>query len=742
MAWSGHKWQTETARVLHTELINVLGEKAAEALAPLGLATVDDLMHHVPRRYLSGTETTDLSELKVGDTVAVVAIVRNLMRPQTDDPYKGRLECVLTDGKNRVNATFFGRHHLLSYWENLLTDGARGIFVGKVGQFRGHIQLSHPDFVMIDGSGNIVGRSNEKHKTMAKQVRRSGLIGIYPATAKVPTWQISECADIALYSLLGLSDTLPDSVVEAAQLPTLPVALASVHRPATMDQVIVGMQRLKFEEALALQLTMAYRRAGRQKQSAPLIKPKADGLLAAFDECLPFELTAGQREVAADIQADMQKATPMQRLLQGEVGSGKTVVALRAMLAAVDAGYQAALLAPTEVLAIQHSETISRWLGDLVAGGTLQEVALSTRLVTMTGSMSAIARRHAIDAIASGEAGLVVGTHALLQQDVRFSALGLAVIDEQHRFGVEQRAVLSNRGDELPHVLVMTATPIPRSVAMTVFGDLEVSTLEELPPGRANVATTVVVLHEHPAWLARAWQRCREEVAAGRQVFVVVPRIDSRDADPVFDPIAPLHVASATAVDMAALLSAELLAGLKIGVLHGRLPVREKADVMASFAAGQIDVLVCTTVIEVGVDVPNASMMIVMDADRFGISQLHQLRGRIGRGRDAGVCLLVTQAAADSKSVERLQAVASTRDGFKLAEYDLAARREGDVLGSQQSGGRSTLRLLRALDDAQLIGQAREVAEQLVAADPGCTDPRLVDLVAGVENQGDWLDRS
>ena len=741
-------WRTDTARLLHRPLLDLLGDKTAKALNTLGLVTVDDLMHHLPRYYLSGTQTTDLSGVRAGEHVAVVARVADVSRidgrinkggrPQD----RGRVEAILTDGTTRLTATFFGQPHLLTYWERVLHMGVKGIFVGKVGQFRNHLQMTHPDFVMLDEHGTIVARATEERRTMARQVTRSGLVGIYPASAKLPTWQISECADTVLNLLaLGLADSLPEAVVETESLPGLLETFEAIHWPSSQPDIDAALRRLKFEEALALQLTMAYRRAARGDQAAPAIKARADGLLAAMDARLPFALTAGQKAVAEDIAADMAMPTPMQRLLQGEVGSGKTVVALRAMLAAVDAGYQAVLMAPTEVLAAQHTATVQALMGDLAAGGMLGAPELATRLVTLTGSSSAIGRRNALDAIASGQAGLIIGTHALLY-GVEFSDLGLVVIDEQHRFGVEQRSGLTNRDGLRPHVLVMTATPIPRSVAMTVFGDLEVSTLAEVPSGRGEVETTVVALQQHPSWLARVWQRVHEEVAAGRQVFVVCPRINVKDTDVWVEASQVAVPPSAAAAEMYRQLTDGPLSDLRVGLMHGRLPTAEKDDVMAGFVAGQIDVLVCTTVIEVGVDVPNASMMVVMDADRFGVSQLHQLRGRIGRGEAPGVCLLVTNAEGDSRAADRLRAVASTRDGFRLAEYDLAVRREGDVLGAEQAGGRTTLRLLRALDDADLIGHARDVAERLVADDPVCGDPRLADLVAGVEDQSDWLDRS
>ena len=507
-------WRTQTARALHARLTDVLGDKAAKALATLGLVTVDDLMHHLPRRYLSGTETTDLSEVRAGETVAIVARTRDIKtygskpddtKPDAEKPYgakpygtrphgtkpdgtkpeeRWRLECTLTDGRTGVRATFFGKRHPVMYWERVLGMGVKGIFVGKVGQFKGQLQMTHPNFVMLDAQGVVVAHGNDEREAMARQVTRSGLVGIYPATAKLPTWQVGECADIVLDSLARLDDTLPQRVVDAERMPGLIDAFEDIHRPMTIERVEAALARLKFDEALALQLTMAYRRAARGDVAAPAITSRQGGLLEAFDARMPFRLTTGQVAVADEIAADMSRPTPMQRLLQGEVGSGKTVLALRAMLAAVDAGCQAVLLAPTEVLAAQHTATISAMLGDLLAGGTLDAPPVATRMVTVTGSTSAIARRHALDALASGEAGIAVGTHALLYDRVHFDKLGLVVIDEQHRFGVEQRAMLTDRSALRPHVLVMTATPIPRSVAMTVFGDLEVSTLAEVPAGR------------------------------------------------------------------------------------------------------------------------------------------------------------------------------------------------------------------------------------------------------------------
>jgi ATP-dependent DNA helicase RecG len=403
------------------------------------------------------------------------------------------------------------------------------------------------------------------------------------------------------------------------------------------------------------------------------------------------------------------------------------------MLTVVDSGGQAALLAPTEVLAQQHHRSITALLGPLAERGLLGGSDIGTRVALLTGSQGTAARRHALLDVASGEAGIVVGTHALIQDAVDFFDLGLVVVDEQHRFGVEQRDALRAKAAVPPHVLVMTATPIPRTVAMTVFGDLDVSTLTELPAGRSPISSHVVPAGEKPHFLDRAWQRVREEVEAGHQAYVVCPRIggdvgDSRDEEPAGEdggPVAdpdqegpPLRPALAV-LDVAPQLVDGPLAGLRVEVLHGRLPADVKDDVMRRFAAGEVDVLVATTVIEVGVDVPNATAMLVLDADRFGVSQLHQLRGRVGRGSAAGLCLLVSDAEAGTPSRERLDAVAATLDGFELSRIDLEARREGDVLGASQSGRRSSLRLLSVLRDERVIETAREDATRLVAADPG-----------------------
>ena len=747
----GSPWRTDTFQRLATRLEKIVGSKTAKQFEPLKIFTVGDLMRHVPRRYFSGTELSDLSLLQEGEEAAVMAEVVdsrtfNLPRGSSYRPAtKPRLEVTITDHQGTLTCTFFGQPRLINYWHSQLLPGARGIFAGKVTRFNGRLQLAHPDFVVIDEHGVVIGGA--KHNASLASAARVPLVGLYPMAGKLRTWTIADCAALALESIAGIEDPLPQWIREAAGVINLETAFRAVHQPTDRSVIDEGRHRMRFDEAFALQLTMAYRRADAASHRAVPRQPRSGGLLAAFDDRLPFSLTEGQIAVSEEIMTELGRAQPMQRLLQGEVGSGKTVVALRAMLAVVDAGGQAALLAPTEVLAAQHYQTITRMLGELASGGTLDAPEHATGVVLITGSSPAARRREATLQAASGTAGIIIGTHALLSADVQFADLGLVVVDEQHRFGVEQRAALSAKADLRPHVLVMTATPIPRSVAMTVFGDLETSTLREIPAGRADVSTVVVDTVRQPSWVQRVWQRVVEEVGRGRQAYLVCARISSagsagRDAENLDG---DGEAAPAVAVeDLFAELSSGPLAGVRVEMVHGQLPSEVKDDVMSRFAAGEVDVLVSTTVIEVGVDVANASVMVIEDADRFGISQLHQLRGRIGRGSYPGVCLLLTTASEDSSARERLDAVAATRDGFALAEVDLEQRREGDVLGASQSGNRSSLKLLRVLKDSDLIAQARSLAEQCIARNPELGDPALADIVTDMEMDaaGDWLERT
>ena len=535
-------------------------------------------------------------------------------------------------------------------------------------------------------------------------------------------------------------------------------ALAQIHRPANNAELGQAQDRLRFEEAFVLQVVLAQRRAEMALMPATA-RVVGDGpLQRAFDRNLPFALTPGQVAVGEEIALDLAASHPMHRLVQGDVGSGKTVVALRAMLGVVDAGGQAALLAPTEVLAVQHYRTITSMLGPLSQGGMLGGDANGTKVALLTGSQRTATRRRELLDVISGDAGIVVGTHALIQDTVQFRDLGLVVIDEQHRFGVEQRAALAAkaRGDLRPHVIVMTATPIPRTVAMTVFGDLDVSTLRELPAGRCPVATHVVPVREQPALVRRAWARVREEVDAGRRVFVVCPRIGDDDPRAPDDDIATQdrgiageESTAASVISVAAKLADGELAGLQIGVLHGRMTGEEKDDAMRRFARdsgdSRIEVLVATTVIEVGVDVPNATAIVIIDADRFGISQLHQLRGRVGRGSLPSLCLLFTEMPQGSPARARLDAVAATTDGFELAQLDLELRREGDVLGSSQSGVRSSLRLLEVVRDEDVIVRARAAAVSIVEADPTLVSaPGLLSAIHALvpDAQADFMEKA
>ncbi|MFW6694243.1 ATP-dependent DNA helicase RecG [Streptomyces sp. MAR4 CNX-425] len=723
--------------VLEESLKKSVGDRTAKAMAEhLGLHTVGDLLHHYPRRYAERGELTRLADLEVDEHVTVVARVEKAGMLGTG---RGRrLEVVITDGSGRLTLVFFGRGAYHPQKE--LLPGRRALFAGKVTVFNRKRQLAHPDYKPLAGE-------DRPGEDAAADEWANKLLPLYPACRQLASWQLQQAVDTVLDGLEatgweGVADPLPAALRAERGLVPLREALLKVHRPKTRADLWAARERLKWDEAFVLQVALARRRhADGQLPAVPRAAP-AEGLLADFDARLPFTLTDGQRAVSADVFADLATDHPMHRLLQGEVGSGKTLVALRAMLAVVDAGGQAALLAPTEVLAQQHHRSITSMMGELAEAGLLGGAEHGTKVVLLTGSSGAAARRAALLDLATGEAGIVVGTHALIEDKVQFHDLGLVVVDEQHRFGVEQRDALrakGNRGDDkrTPHLLVMTATPIPRTVAMTVFGDLETSVLDQLPAGRSPIASHVVPAADKPHFLSRAWERVREEVEGGHQAYVVCPRIgDSaeeteakggkegkgakKSAPPSPEDEAEKRPPLAV-LDVAAQLSAgpgASLAGLQVEVLHGRMQPDAKDDVMRRFAAGEVDVLVATTVIEVGVDVPNATVMVIMDADRFGVSQLHQLRGRVGRGSAAGLCLLVTEMPEGTPARTRLDAVAGTQDGFRLSRIDLEQRREGDVLGQAQSGARSSLKMLAVIDDEDVIAEARDAAAALVAADP------------------------
>ncbi|GAB4083506.1 ATP-dependent DNA helicase RecG [Myceligenerans cantabricum] len=746
---------------LDEPLSRALGQaRGKNPLSKLGLETVGDLIGHYPRRYDDPGRLTDISMLQAGEHVTVMARVVQATVRQMRNRKGALLEAVITDGRHHLSLTFFGRHRGSLYsHEQRLVAGRTGLFTGTVGLYRGERQLTHPAFMMM-GEEDL-----DSDEDMLAAAARP--IPIYPAVANVPSWKIAKAVRTVLDTLTDddVPDPVPMEVRARVGLPGRLDALRRVHRPESMAEVRAAQHCLRFEEAFVLQAALAKRRAlatGRPATPRPLTGPGTPGLLADLDARLPFDLTAGQREVGGEISAELASERPMQRLLQGEVGSGKTVVALRAMLQVVDAGGQAALLAPTEVLAAQHARTLRALLGPLADGGMLGGADHATRVALLTGSLGAKAKKAALLAAASGEAGIVVGTHALLSEHVQFADLGLVVVDEQHRFGVEQRDRLRDKASAAPHLLVMTATPIPRTVAMTVFGDLATSSLTQVPAGRAGV-TTHVVPASNERWMDRTWARVREEIDRGGRAYVVCPRINPDDdgggedgmqavpadalvptaggpsaavepgagaggavvAGPGLGPGAVVPGAAAEGPPLRAVLEVveelrgrEPFAGVEIGVLHGQLAPADKDDAMARFSSGQTPVLVATTVVEVGVDVPEATAMVILDADRFGLSQLHQLRGRIGRGAAPGLCLLVSDAPPDSTAGRRLDAMVRTTDGFELANTDLELRNEGDVLGASQSGRSSSLRLLRVVKDATLIEQARTEAVGVVTADP------------------------
>ena len=726
------------------------GTKAAKITKGLGLRTVGQLVHHLPRRYVRTAELTTVDSLQEGELLTVVGQIGQTRRRGYADRRTGRtayrVDTVLhTDGPSLRMSFFAKKPHMADWHERRLPEGRRGIFQGKVGRFNGDWQLTNPQMVLMGTEGEDAAQLSLE--------TLGDLYPIYPLTKGVDTWDLQRAITFALAVLDEVPELLPEAVREQAGLVDAGTALEWVHHPKDYAQVTRALQRLRFDEAIVTQLVLARRRRALARLGARPRAGRSGGLLDAFDARLPFELTGGQRDVGAEIDEDLARERPMNRLLQGEVGSGKTLVALRAMLRVVDSGAQAALLAPTEVLAQQHHRSITAMLGDLASAGLLGGSEEATAVELLTGSMTRAQRTGPMSRLASGEAGIVIGTHALLEDKVGFADLGLVVVDEQHRFGVEQRAALTDKAGTPPHVLVMTATPIPRTVAMTVFGDLEISTLTELPAGRAPVQTTVVPVADAPHWVDRVWQRVREEVAAGHQVYVVCPRIsgDEREAgqaeagEPGDTGEERTERPLSAVEEVVEELREGPLAGLRLAAMHGRLTPDVKDATMRSFADGEVDVLVSTTVIEVGVDVANATAMVLLDADRFGVSQLHQLRGRVGRGGHPGLCLLVTHAEVGTPARGRLEAVAATSDGFELSRVDLEQRREGDVLGAHQSGYQSSLHTLRVLRDEETILAARAAGVALLESDPDLRGaPALAAAVEALERSvaADFVDRS
>ncbi len=678
----------QLARIPVTELRGV-GEKRATGLAQLEVETVLDLLTHYPRRWIDRTHEGRIGDLALGEEATVVVRVASVRSQRTRN---GKVMVVVDvqDETGRLKVTFFNQ----AWRERQLSRGTQVALFGKVESFRGDRQMTNP---VVDLLGDRTAR----------------IVPVYPQSdkARIYTWDVAGWVEEALERAGELEDPVPQHVLDRFDLVDRTTAVRAIHRPESMRDVQRARERLVLDELLRVQLALVLRKRHLEATTAG-IEHVVDGpLVPAFHARLPFGLTAAQERVIAQILDDLARPVPMHRLLQGDVGSGKTVVAVSALLASVQGGHQGALMAPTAVLAEQHHLGVAALLegvevpdgsdGTLFAGAG---VARPLSVALLTNRTPAAQRRRTLAALAEGSVDLLIGTHALLSEGVDFRSLGVVVIDEQHRFGVEQRSALRDKaGDVVPDVLVMTATPIPRTAAMTVYGDLDVSVLDEKPPGRTEVATTWV--RDEPG-VAQVWQDVRDEVAAGRQAYVVCPLIEDSPK---------LEASSATEVHEQ--LAAGELAGLRVGLLHGKVAAAEKADVMAAFRGGELDVLVATTVIEVGVDVPLATIMVVLDADRFGIAQLHQLRGRVGRGADVSRCYLVAEEPTPDGEA-RLEALVRSTDGFELAEVDLDLRGEGTLMGERQKG-RNDLRLASLRRDRVWVERAREVAFELVDEDPG-----------------------
>ncbi|MDR1392704.1 MAG: ATP-dependent DNA helicase RecG [Bifidobacteriaceae bacterium] len=806
--------------------VDAAAGRAGRKLAESGLKTIRDLLRHFPKRYEDPRLPSDMGLLRLEETVTINARVQSTAVRPIKNNSQWLVNVVITDGRHKLDLAFFlKRRHLAAYYEREYWEGRMGLFTGRVKAYRGVRQLVHPEVIWED-------------QAATQDPRFAGrLIPIYPSVAGVQSPILQRAIQTSLTALGddSPSDPLPAAILEPRGLPILGRALWQVHNPSSLDEANLARDRFRFEEAFILQTALAQRRHQAWQAGGAVRRSAVDGpdsLVRALDRRLPFELTPSQRAAGRKIAGLLDSSAPMNQLLQGDVGSGKTVVALRAMLQVIQAGGQAVLLAPTEVLAAQHFRTIRELLGPLASvGGSeppeaslfeassfspdpglpaaspgavsrstsrLSDAALSaaspsavsrstSRLFDatlpagppapaarlgirlLTGSLTAKTKAEALALIETGEVGLVVGTHALLEPTVQFKDLGLVVVDEQHRFGVEQRDALRTRGPNLPHVLVMTATPIPRTVAMTVFGDLGVTVLKDGPPGRLPVNTVWVNPATHPAWLDRVWQRVAEEVAGGHRAFVICPAIEPGEVEsgtelveepepaeqgqlafPELDlggmpgggivqvggsgtgPGTARRPLASVSQTLEQLTAEPALRGVRLAALHGRMNPAEKDRTMAAFQRGEVDLLVATTVVEVGVDVPQATALVVLEADRFGLSQLHQLRGRVGRGTDPAVCLLVSQTAPETTAAARLEAMRRSRDGFELAEVDLENRREGQVLGDSQSGS-SSLRLVRLTRDAGLIADARQAAGDLVNSDPELTGwPALADAITSL----------
>ena len=700
------------------ERLNSATGRRVEALGELGVAHLGDLLTYYPRRYLDRSREATVGEMRVGEDATVLAVIDKVTAIPGRNR-RSRVEVRVTDRDGtRLSCVFFNQ----PWRKKQLREGMGAVLFGRLESFRGAVQMTNP---VVDLVGDRTG----------------AIFAVYPMSAKaaITTWEIADMVAETLRrsERRGVADPVPPKLRGDHALCGRDEALRLIHSPESFADVARARTRLVFDELLRMQVVLVARKRDRERAGEGIAHRVDEALLGAFRERLPFELTGAQDRAATEILADLAQVWPMHRLLQGEVGSGKTVVALLAMLAVVSGGSQAALMAPTEVLAEQHYLGLSELLRSLdgatgapaIDGGRLALGGLpQVSLELLTGRVRAAARTRILGDLAGGTLPMVVGTHALIGEEVTFRSLGLAVVDEQHRFGVEQRASLRDRGAAagLPDVLVMTATPIPRTAAMTVYGDLDVSRLDELPAGRAGVTTRAVT---EPLAQAAVWERLRDEVAAGRQAYVVCPLIEE-------SPKVEAAAAEATYEE----LRAGDLADLRVGLLHGRLPASEREPIMASFRRGDLDVLVATTVIEVGVDVPNATVMVILGADRFGIAQLHQLRGRVGRGAAPGWCFLVSENPSEAAG-RRLQALVDSTDGFELSEIDLDLRGEGTLMDSRQTG-RSDLKLASLRRDRDWVPKAREAA--VAICDAGGPDPVLADEIALLLSDADidFFDKS
>jgi ATP-dependent DNA helicase RecG len=678
--------------------------RRADALEQMGVLSVLDLLTHYPRRYLDRTSQVPISELKEGDDATVIAFVRKVQRRPARRGAKPVVVVDVWDQRSYLSLSFFNQ----PWRANYLREGMEVAISGKVTTFRGRRQMSNPSVEVVEGEW--MGR----------------VVPIYPQSEKagITSMEIGSCVLEALQWAGELEDPVPSAALKANNFAPRGWSMWNVHQPGSWADKEAARRRLGFDELLRLQLVLVMRKRAVERECEGIAHDVGSELLGRFRESLPFSLTGAQERAIQEIEADLAKAVPMHRLLQGDVGSGKTLVALWCLLTAVAGGHQGALMAPTEVLAEQHYMTLTAMLSGLVVPDSASLWGeRGVRVELLTNRTTATERTKLLAGLGNGDVNIIVGTHALLTEPVRFAQLGMVVIDEQHRFGVEQRAALREKSEgPVPDVLVMTATPIPRTAAMTVYGDLDTTVLDELPPGRTPVKT---VWARGPMEVETAWATVREEIGKGHQAYVVCPLVEESE-----------RVQAKSASEELARLADGPLAGLRLGLLHGQLPAREKQAVMGEFRSGELQVLVATTVIEVGVDVPNATVMVVEDADHFGIAQLHQLRGRVGRGAAVSWCYLLAEAPTP-EGVERLAALERTNDGFALAEVDLDLRGEGTILGTRQKGV-NDLKLASLRRHRSYVALAREVAFDIVGADPALElHPGLADELRALVDDDD-----